>query len=221
MSTRLRLVLVVVALLALAATVLAAIAASRNGDDGAAATVEEVDSGVQGPRSPFKGAVRPADAPPVDFALRNQDGKLVRTADLRGDVVVISPMYATCDETCPVIAQQIRGALDDVPEADREHIKAFALSVDPDNDDPTAVKAFLLNRRLRGYLDYLLGSRRELAPVWREFGFAPQTDTREHNSYVVLLDKQGRQRVGFPANFLTPEDLAHDLKLLVREAQRN
>ena len=221
MSTRLRLVLVVVALLALAATVLAAIAASRNGDDGAAATVEEVDTGVQGPRSPFKGAVRPADAPPVDFALRNQDGKLVRTADLRGDVVVISPMYATCDETCPVIAQQIRGALDDVPEADRERIKAFALSVDPDNDDPTAVKAFLLNRRLRGYLDYLLGSRRELAPVWREFGFAPQTDTREHNSYVVLLDKQGRQRVGFPANFLTPEDLAHDLKLLVREAQRN
>jgi protein SCO1/2 len=219
MSARLRLVLVVVALLALAATVLAAIAASRSGDDGAAATVEEVDSGVQGPRSPFKGAVRPADAPPVDFALRDQDGKLVSTADLRGDVVVISPTYATCDETCPVVAQQIRGALDDLSGTEREHIKAFALSVDPDNDDPTAAKAFLLNRRLRGYLDYLLGTRRELAPVWREFGFAPQTDAQEHNSYVVLLDKQGRQRIGFPANYLTPEDLGHDMRLLVRESR--
>jgi protein SCO1 len=220
MSARTRLVLVVVALLALAATVLAAIAASQSGDDGPAASVEEVDSGVEGPRSPFKGAVRPADAPPVDFALRNQDGKLVRTADLRGDVVVISPTYATCDETCPVIAQQIRGALDDVSGDERDRIKAFALSVDPDNDDPTAAQAFLLNRRLRGYLDYLLGTRRELAPVWREFGFAPQTDTREHNSYVVLLDAKGRQRVGFPAEYVTPEDLAHDLRLLVREAQQ-
>ena len=219
MSARLRLVLVVVALLALAGTVLATIAASQSGDDGPAASVEEIDAaGVEGPRSPFEGAVRP-DAPPVDFSLRNEDGKLVRMADLRGDVVVISPTYATCDETCPVIAQQIRGALDDISGAERDRIKAFALSVDPDNDDPTAAKAFLLKRRLRGYLEYLLGTRQELQPVWREFGFAPQTDAQEHNSYVLLLDGRGRQRVGFPPNFVTPEALAHDLRLLVREAR--
>ena len=57
--------------------------------------------------------------------------------------------------------------------------------------------------------------------MWREYGFAPQTDEREHNSYVVLLDGEGRQRVGFPVNFLTPEALAHDLRLLVREATRS
>ena len=51
---------------------------------------------------------------------------------------------------------------------------------------------------MRGYLDFLLGSRRELQPVWREYGFAPQTKTQEHNSYVVLIDGDGRQRVGFP-----------------------
>ena len=138
----------------------------------------------------------------------------MRLADLRGKVVVLSPMYATCDETCPVSAQQIRGALDDLSGAERERIRAFALSVDPANDTPDRAQEFLLNRRLRGYLDFLLGTRRELQPVWREYGFAPQTEEREHNSYVVLLDGKGRQRVGFPVSFLTPEALAHDLRLL-------
>lgn len=220
MSARARLVLVVVALLALAGAVLAGIAAS-SGKDEPAAVVEEINAaGVEGPRSPYEGAVRPK-APPGDFALRDQDGKLVRLADLRGTVVVLSPTYATCDETCPVAAQQIRGALDDLSAAERERIRAFALSVDPANDTPDRAQKFLLGRRLRGYLDYLLGTRRELQPVWREYGFAPQTDEREHNSYVVLLDGEGRQRVGFPVNFLTPEALAHDLRLLVREAARS
>jgi protein SCO1 len=221
MVPRARMVLVVIALLALAASVLAAIAASSDNDDKPAAVVEEINAaGVEGPRSPYKGAVRPR-VPPGDFALRDQDGKLVSLADLRGTVVVLSPTYATCDETCPVAAQQIRGALDDLSAAERERIHAFALSVDPANDTPDRAQEFLLNRRLRGYLDYLIGTRRELLPVWREYGFAPQTDEREHNSYVVLLDAEGRQRIGFPVNFLTPEALAHDLRLLVREAARS
>jgi protein SCO1/2 len=206
MSARARLVLIVVGLLALASAVGLVVAAAGD-DDGPAAVVEDVNA---------LGVTRPP-APPGQFALRTQDGELVRLADLRGTVVVLSPTYATCDESCPVAAQQIRGALDDLSEPERERIRAFALSVDPANDTPDAAQEFLLERRLRGYLDYLLGTRRELAPVWREYGFAPQTEEREHNSYVVLLDGEGRQRVGFPTSFLTPEALAHDLRLLVRE----
>jgi len=216
MSPRARLVLVVVGLIALATTVVAAIAASSH--DEPAAIVEEVNPyGFEGPKSPFKGAVRPK-APPGDFALRDQDGKLVRLQDLRGKVVVLSPTYSSCDESCPIAAQQIRGAIDDLPEADRDRVRAFALSVDPVNDTPDSAKEFLLSRRVRGYLDYLLGSRQELQPVWREYGFAPQTPEQEHNSYVVLLDGDGRQRVGFPVSQLTPEALTHDLEVLLRRS---
>jgi protein SCO1 len=208
MSARARLVLVVVGLIALCATVLAAMAASSQDSDEPAAVVE-------GPESPFEGAVRPK-ALRGDFSLRNQDGELVRTSDLRGKVVVITPTYTTCDESCPIAVQQVRGAIDDLEAGDRERVRAFALSVDPDNDTPQKAQAFLLNRRVRGYLDYLLGTRRELQPVWREYGFAPQTETQEHNSYVVLLDGDGRQRVGFPIQYVTPEALRHDIELLLR-----
>jgi protein SCO1/2 len=208
MSPRVRLILAVVALMALAGTVVATIAGSSSEDSEPAAVIE-------GPESPFKGAVRPAELR-GDFSLRNQDGQLVRTSDLRGKVVVITPTYTTCEESCPIAVQQVRGAIDDLEAGDRERVRAFALSVDPDNDTPQKAQAFLLNRRVRGYLDYLLGTRRELQPVWREYGFAPQTETQEHNSYVVLLDGDGRQRVGFPIQYVTPEALRHDIELLLR-----
>jgi protein SCO1 len=208
-TARTRLVLAVVGLIALCGTVLAAIAASSQESAEPAAVVE-------GPESPFKGAARPK-ALAGDFTLRNQDGELVRTADLRGKVVVITPTYTTCEESCPVAVQQVRGALDDLSPENRERVRAFALSADPDNDTPDKAQEFLLSRRVRGYLDYLLGSRRELQPVWREYGFAPQTETQEHNSHVVLLDGKARQRVGFPVDFLTPEALTHDIELLLRE----
>jgi protein SCO1/2 len=211
MSSRARLILAVAALLALAGTVLAAIAASSEDDAKKPAAI------VEGPESPFEGAVRP-EGLAGDFALRNQDGDLVRTTDLRGKVIVITPTYTACEESCPIAVQQVRGALDDLSDSDRAQVRAFALSVDPANDTPDSAQEFLLSRRVRGYLDYLLGTRRELQPVWKRYGFAPQTDTQEHNSYIVLLDRRGRQRVGFPLQFVTPETLRHDIELLIRRA---
>jgi protein SCO1 len=215
-TSRGRLVLIVIAALALPTAVFAAFAARSSDSDGPAAIVEEINSsGANGPVSPFKGATRPP-APPADFALRDQDGDLVQLSGLRGTVVVLMSLYTHCQDTCPLTAQQIRGALDDLSGDEREGVRALALSVDPANDDADSARRFLVERRVSGYLDFLLGPRSELQPVWRDYGFAPQTKEEEHNSYVVLIDKRGRQRVGFPVDHLTPEDLAHDIRVLLR-----
>src|SRR5919202_1502950 len=79
----------------------------------------------------FDGALRPA-MPPRDFTLTDQDGRRVSTRALRGRVVVVTFLYSTCTDTCPIVAQQIAGAMDrlghDVP--------ALAVSVDPAHDTP-------------------------------------------------------------------------------------
>jgi protein SCO1 len=210
-------VLLVIGALALPTAVFAAIAARNSDSDGAAAIVEEIDSsGAVAPASPFKGATRP-EIPPTDFALRDQEGELVQLTKLRGTVVVLTPLYTHCEDTCPLTAQQVRGALDDLSGDQREGVRALALSVDPANDTPDAASRFLVDRRVSGYLDFLLGPRSDLQPVWRDFGFAPQTPEQEHNAHVVLIDKRGRQRVGFPIDHLTPEALAHDIEVLLSE----
>ena len=209
--------LIVIGALALPTAIFAAVAGRDTDSDGPAAVVEEVDSsGAVAPPSPFEGATRP-DIPPTDFALRDQEGDVVQLSKLRGTVVVLTPLYTHCEESCPVAAQQVRGALDDLSGSEREGVRAFGLSVDPANDTVDTARRFLVDRRVSGYLDFLLGARGDLQPVWRDFGFAPQTKEQEHNSHVVLIDKRGRQRVGFPLDHLTPEALAHDIEVLLQE----
>jgi protein SCO1/2 len=160
----------------------------------------------------FAGALRP-EIPAKDFALRDQDGRLVRLHDLRGKVTVLTFLYTTCRDTCPIAAQQIAGGLDrlghDVP--------VLAVSVDPANDTPALARRFMVQRQVIGRMRFLLGTRTALAPVWRDYGIRPQGAGFEHSAYVLLLDRRGRQRVSFPVDRLTPEGLAHDLRLLEAE----
>jgi protein SCO1 len=162
----------------------------------------------------FAGALRPS-IPPKDFALRDEDGERISLRHYRGQVVVLTFMYSTCQDTCPVTATQIRGALDQVG----HDVPALAVSVDPVNDTPDNAEAFLVKRGLsNGRMHFLLGTRAQLAPVWKAYGIRPQGNGFDHSAYVLLIDKRGRQRVGFPVQELTPEGLAHDIRRL--EGQR-
>jgi protein SCO1/2 len=162
----------------------------------------------------FAGSLRP-DVPPKDFRLADQDGREVSLRSLRGRVVVLTFMYSTCRDTCPVTAQQIRGALDDLG----HDVPALAVSVDPANDTRDAAQAFLVRQSLSGgRMRFLLGSRAQLEPVWRAYGIRPQGRAFDHSAYVLVLDRRGRQRVSFPVEQLTPEGLAHDVRKL--EAER-
>jgi protein SCO1/2 len=158
----------------------------------------------------FAGSVRPPGARAPAFRLRDQDGRRVAMADYRGRTVVMAFVYSTCKDTCPGEVQSIRGALDrlghDVP--------VLAVSVDPPNDTRANARRFLLEQHVTGRVRFVLGSARELAPVWRGYGIAPQRGTLDHSAYVVVVDGAGRQRLGYPAHQLTPEDLAADLRRL-------
>jgi len=199
-----RLRLVLIALVACAAAAIAGVSLADRGDP-----ARPADAG-----DGFRGALRPRGVPPRDFALRDQDGRPASLAGYRGKVVVLTFLYSTCKDTCPILADQIRGALDDLG---RAAPPALAVSVDPAGDTPERARAFLDKRRLTGRMRFLLGTKAQLEPVWRGYGIQPQGEELEHSAYVLLVDKAGRQRIGFPVGQLTPEGLAHDVRLLAGE----
>jgi protein SCO1/2 len=173
--------------------------AARGGGDGGAATASE-----------FAGAVRPPGARAPDFRLRDADGERVSMAALRGRPVVVTFIYSHCEDTCPGQVQTIRGALDDLG----RDVPVLGISVDPAGDTPASARRFLNQQRMTGRMRFLLGERRELAPVWRAYGIAPQRGRLDHSAYVVLVDAQGLQRIGFPHSVATSAGLAHDLRRL-------
>jgi protein SCO1/2 len=158
--------------------------------------------------SGFAGSVRPPGAPAPPFTgLRDERG---REAGALGEgPAVVTFLYATCDDTCPLQVQQIRAALDDLG----RDVPVYGVSVDPANDTRDAARRFLTEQSMTGRMRFLLGDERALSRVWKAYGIAPQTQGRDHSAYVVVVD-DGLQRVGFPASALTPEGLEHDLRKL-------
>jgi protein SCO1 len=198
-NPRIVVALFLVGIFALGAVVLAA--RGRDSDEGSPNT--------------FEGALMPQGLRAPDFRLRNQDGDPVSMRSLRGQPVVVTFLYTHCEDTCPVQAQTIRGALDQLG----HDVPALAVAVDPPNDTPESARKFLAEQRATGRIDFVLGSRSELRPVWKGFGsIKPQSVTEEHQARFTLVDSRGFQRVGYPGAQATPERLAHDLRLLEREA---
>jgi protein SCO1 len=159
----------------------------------------------------FDGALRPPNlrAEPLD-GLHDEEGQPLSLARFHGQVVVVTFLYTTCKDTCPLTAQQIRGALDDLG----TDVPVVAVSVDPANDDAARAKRFLVEQQMIGRMHFALGDRSALQRQWSAYGIAPQRDGREHSAYVVLVDGSGMQRVGWPVDRLTPEGLAHDIRAL-------
>jgi protein SCO1/2 len=177
----------------------------------------------------FVGAVAPDGIRP-QLTLRDQDGRSVSLADYRGKVVVVTFMYATCQDTCPVTAQQVRIALDRLGKV-ADQVPTLAVSVDPPpagGDTALNAKRFLNKQSLTGRMRFLLGTQTQLKPVWDAYGIQPQghgkrpvsVDPRsfDHSAKVALIDPRGRLRVGIPVGELSPEGLAHDIERLLAEA---
>lgn len=202
MPARVRLAVLLAASFAVAAAFFATLSGS---DD---------EAGTASARSTFSGAQRPASLPPVELRMTDEEGKAVTGADLQGKVSVVTFLYTTCEDTCPLTAQQIRGAMDDLG----HDVPVYAIAVDPPRDTPARAKRFLAAQRMVGRMRWLLGPRAQLSAQWKQFGIQRQTENLEHSASTVLIDKQGRQRVSFPANHLVPEELAHDIALLERES---
>ncbi len=198
-------------LLALLAAALAIALAARSTDGGRQVAVVVHDE------SPYKGAERPK-IPTKDFKLTDQDGQPVTLHEFGGHIVVLTFMFTRCKETCPVQAQLVVGALDDIGELGKR-VTALAVSVDPGNDTPELARSFLLEHRARGSIKFLLGNKVSLKRVWDEYGIQPQSKKYEHSASIVLIDSKGRQRIGHSANATSPESLAHDIRLLAKESR--
>ena len=155
----------------------------------------------------FAGATMPPDVPAPRIDLSDQT---VRMADLRGEPVIVTFLYTSCEDTCPTQAQQVKGALNELG----RDVPALAISVDPDNDTAQSARGFLADQRMTGRMRFVLGTRPQLRRIWRGYAVEPQLDDLDHTARIVLVDGDGVQRVGYPLGEVTPERLAHDLRLL-------
>jgi protein SCO1/2 len=161
---------------------------------------------------PLDGPELPARAAPR-FTLIDQHGRRATLAQYRGRVVVLAFLGSACAPGCVLVAQQIRGALDDVGHA----VPVLLVSVDPAADTPARVAAFLRAVSLAGRARFMAAPAGSLPALWHAYGITTPSAGRtqfERTIPVLLIDPQGRERALYEPEQLTPEALAHDIRAL-------
>jgi protein SCO1/2 len=173
----------------------------------------------------YRGSLPPPGIHAPDFALRSYRGPVVRMATLRGKVVLVTFLDTKCTESCPIIAGVIGAALPRLSTTERRQVEAVAITVQPRLDTPASVRRFLGARRALGVLDFLIGSVRQLRPVWKAFHVLPAVDTGNadiHSADVRIFDHRGiwvsTMHVGVD---LTPANLVHDIRIALNPRRKS
>ncbi len=135
-----------------------------------------------------------------------------------GRPALVTFLFADCPDICPLVAQEISQALDAVGPRAGE-IDVVAVSVDPSGDTASAVRSFLRRHRLVGRMDYIIGTRAELEPLWSSWFVAAQPENAPvsgHSARIVLIDRTGRQVGAYSAGIAIPiADLTADIRALI------
>ena len=115
----------------------------------------------------------PPREPAHTIALRDQDGHQTTLPQSRGKVVILTFLYSTCRDLCPAQAADIIQAIGRLGPAAAQ-VVVYGVSVDPVGDTPERARAFLKKYGVYGGpVHFLVGSRAQLAPVWRAYGIVP------------------------------------------------
>lgn len=164
-----------------------------------------------------------ANEPAPAFTLTSQDAKRVSLKDLHGTPVVLTFLYTTCTNVCPVLLHTMTSAEQRLGEAELRNVRFVGVTVDPKRDTPERLKVYMKERGLDAARWQLLtGSLAEATRVATDYGVvvrpAPHGDF-VHNSVFVIIDAHGRERAEFHGISTPPEAIADELRRLLKEAR--
>ena len=207
--------------IALVALIGAAVFAGCGSSSSPSAAATGVPKGqVRGKSSQFAGtaATPPKLAPPL--SLQDSLGKAVKLAQFRGKAALVTFIYTHCPDVCPLIVSHLHTAQAELGARARQ-LQIIAVSTDPRGDTPKTVASFLGAHEMTGRMDYLIGSRKQLGRVWKDWNIVARPaksgrDLVEHSALVYGISASGKVTTLYPANF-TPAQIVHDVPILASQ----
>jgi len=161
--------------------------------------------------------------PAPDFALTLQDGAQIGLADLRGKVVVVTFIYTTCVDTCPLLTAKLVGIQRQLG-VDGARVRFVAITVDPVKDTPAALRRYAEEHGAKapGWI-FLTGTEGDIGEVARRYGIyvkkRPAGDV-DHTFLTSLIDGEGVLRVQYQGVRFSPGEFLRDLRSLLFEGRR-
>ena len=168
-------------------------------------------------------ALRTAHRAP-ELRLVDQAGEPVDLAALRGDVVLLTAVYASCPHTCPIILEQARSALDVLGADERAHVRVVGVTLDPEHDTPEVLAELADMHGLeRPTYRLVTGPAGEVERVLDGMNVSrrrdPKTGVIDHANAFLVIDSAGRVAYRLTIGERQQRWLVSALRLLVQEAR--
>ena len=163
----------------------------------------------------------PTVGPAPQFALTSQSGERVALADLRGKVLAVTFIYATCKDTCPLLTAKMALLQRKLGADFGPRVRFASITVEPEVDTPAVLKAYAdkYGADSAGW-SFLTGTGTEIQDVVRRYGaFAKRLKPGDvdHLFLTSLIDRKGMLRVQYLGYRFDPDEMLRDLQALLRE----
>jgi protein SCO1 len=159
--------------------------------------------------------------PAPAFTLTAQDGLRLSLNELRGKVVVITFIYTSCADACPLLTAKMAGLQDELGKAFGPKVFFISITVDPERDTPEVLTRYAQAQGadLSGWA-FLTGTSEEIRAVARRYGIYSKkqaADDVDHTFLTSLVDQRGTLRVQYMGVRFDPDELLRDLQSLLAE----
>lgn len=157
------------------------------------------------------------------FTLTNQDGKRLALKDLRGRVLAITFIFASCTDTCPLLTAKMAGIQRRLGSDFGSKVHFVSITVDPERDTPEVLKRYAdaYKANPAGWA-FLTGTKAEIREVTQGYGIYYKKAQRgdvDHTFLTSLVDPNGTLRVQYMGVKFNPDEMLKDLQSLVKETE--
>jgi protein SCO1/2 len=159
--------------------------------------------------------------PAPAFTLTAQDGSRLSLNGLSGKVVVVTFIYASCTDACPLLTAKMTGLQDVLGRDFGPNVFFVSITVDPERDTPEILTRYAQahGADLSGWA-FLTGTPDEIWAVARQYGIYHKKQAAgdvDHTFLTSLVDQRGILRVQYMGVRFDPDELLRDLQSLLRQ----
>jgi protein SCO1/2 len=166
----------------------------------------------------------PRIGPAPEFTLTNQDGNRLSLEELRGKVVVVTFIFVSCTDACPLLTAKMAMLQSRLGRDFGPEVFFVSVTVDPERDTPEMLKRYASahGAELGGWA-FLTGTPTEVREVARRYGVAYRNTSRgdvDHTFLTSLVDRNGTLRVQYLGVRFDPDELLKDIQSLLHERRQ-
>jgi protein SCO1/2 len=177
---------------------------------------------ASGASEPFPAAALRTAKPAPAVSLLDHEGNRVDLRELRGNVVIVTGIYATCFHTCPLIMAELKRALGALDDEQRRDVRVVAITLDPERDTGAVLARTATRYQVTAPEFRLLhGSPAEVNAALDRLEIArsknPMSGEIDHANLFIVLDRQGQVAYRLTLGERQEKWLVEALRLLTAE----